>query len=135
MLLLIMVILYFRFPALMRKKVKTFKKINNIPATENIIKNIFSNAGIKIDVTTDLIKLENHMKIGNYYQICMLYYKTFYLKLYNESFFKKYRMKYRSFTEMSKLIYILKYRCNFNEEFVSINIYKKFLKKNFKNII
>lgn len=134
---LIIVILYFRFPALMRKKVKTFKKIHNIPATENIVGNIFFNieTNIKIDKKIkNLIKLENSMKMGNYYQMCMSYYKIYYLKC-NDSFFKNNRMKYRSCTEMSKLMYILKHVCKFDEKFVSMNIYEKFKKKNFKNIV
>lgn len=131
MLLLIMVFLYFRFPALMRKKVNTFKKINNIPVTENIMKNIFSNVGIKIDnnVIKDFTKFEKNMKIGNYYQLCMSYYKTFYLKLYDQTFLKNNKIKYRSFKEMFKLIYVLKNKFNFDEKFVSINVYKKFKKK------
>lgn len=122
----------------MRKKVKTFKKIHNIPATQNIMKIIFFNieTNIKIDhITKNLMKLEDHMKIGNYYQMCMSYYKTYYLKLNNQSFFKNNRMKYRSFTEMSKLIYILKHIFKFDEKFVSMNIYEKFKKKNFKNMV
>ncbi|PBC30218.1 hypothetical protein APICC_02886 [Apis cerana cerana] len=115
----------YRFPTLMRKKVNTFKKINNIPVTENIMKNIFSNVGIKIDnnVIKDFTKFEKNMKIGNYYQICMSYYKTFYLKLYDQTFLKNNKIKYRSFKEMFKLIYVLKNKFNFDEKFIIKNSY------------
>lgn len=123
-----MVILYFRFPTLMRKRVKTFKKINNIPDTVNIMKNIFSNNCIKINdnVINDFKTFEKHMKIGNYYKKCMIYYKTSYLKLSNEIFLKNKRIKYQSFTELMNIIHILKHKFNFDEKFVSINLQKIF---------
>lgn len=118
--------LYFRFPVLMQKSVTKFKKINGISSTQSIMKTVFSNIGMKVHIPEEkLMKSEINMRIGEYYQLCMLYHKTYHVKLHDELFYKKKKMKYLSLSEMSKMLDVLRNKCLFDVEFVSIIVLRK----------
>ncbi|XP_017753740.1 PREDICTED: uncharacterized protein LOC108546262, partial [Eufriesea mexicana] len=113
------------FPLIMRKSIKQFKKLyvkklNN----ESIVDTIFSNIVITNNkIHKKLIKIEkqNKVKVGDFYQLCVMYYKKFQLELSDELAFKRKRLKYQSLKEIKKLVHILKYTCEFNEDILRRN--------------
>ncbi|XP_076759361.1 mitochondrial transcription termination factor 5 [Xylocopa sonorina] len=115
----------FRFPASMRKSTKKFKELHNIPTKEDIMKTLF--------VKTDLLKHKPNIssikcvnsitRTGDYYEMCLSYYKTFYLKLCDGLFYKSRKLKYQSFREISKLLDVLKTGCQFDMNFLKKNRY------------
>lgn len=122
----IQLFLYFRFPILMQKTVSQFKKLHGISSSQSIMKILFSNVGVKVDMPDEeMLKKEIRVRIGSYYQLCMIYYKTYHMKLHDALFYKQKKMKYLSLTEMSKLLDVLKHKCQFDAEFVSIIIWRK----------
>lgn len=103
-----------------------FKKICGISSRQCIMKTVFSNIGMKVHIPEKkLIKSEINIRIGEYYQLCMLYHKTYHVKLHDKLFYKKKRMKYLSISEMSKILDVLKNKCLFDVEFVSIIVWRK----------
>lgn len=110
----------------MQKSVSQFKKLHGISSSQSIMKTLFSNVGIKVDMTDEeMLKKEIRVRTGNYYQLCMVYHKTYHMKLDDELFYKKKRVKYLSLIEMSRVLDVLKHKCQFNIEFVSIIIWRK----------
>lgn len=121
----------YRFPTTMRRSIKQFKKIHNIPRTENIMENIINNLGLKVQQST-LQKFNCNLRTGDYYQLCMKYYKTFYLNLTNDVFHNSRKCRYQSFQELAELLSILQTKFNFDYEFLCKNA---FLLKQDKNNI
>lgn len=115
-------ILHFRFPSSMRRSVKQFKKIHNISPEENIMRNIITNMGLTID-DSSVNKFDHNMKTSDFYELCMTYYKTFYLQLHNKVFHGNKRQKYQSFQELKELVDIFQTKYRFDHNFVSIIIY------------
>ncbi|CAK9795587.1 Transcription termination factor 5, mitochondrial [Anthophora plagiata] len=114
----------YRFPEAMRKTLKTFKIMYNIPANEDILQNVLQCMQVTIKKDHECsIKLKSTTRAGDFYQICMLYYKTIYLNLQDPSFYKSRKLKYQSFTEMFKLINALKTQCKFDDEFLKKHPY------------
>ena len=113
-----------RFPVLMQKSVTKFKKINGISSTQSVMKTVFSNIGMKVHIPEKkLMKSEINMRIGEYYQLCMLYHKTYHVKLHDEFFYKNKKMKYLSLLEMSKMLDVLRNKCLFDVEFLKQHEY------------
>lgn len=110
----------------MRKSVHQFKKLHAISSSQSIMRTLFSNVGVKVDIPDQkMLKKESCMQIGSYYQLCMVYHKTYHMKLHDELFYKQKRMKYLSLTEMSRTLDVLQHKCQFDIEFVSIIIWRK----------
>lgn len=110
----------------MYKSVNQFKKLHGISSSQSIMRILFSNIGIKVDIPDQkMLKKETTMRIGSYYQLCVLYHKTYHMKLHDELFYKQKKMKYLSLTEMSRMLDVLKHKCQFDIEFVSIIIWRK----------
>ncbi|XP_029045783.1 transcription termination factor 5, mitochondrial isoform X1 [Osmia bicornis bicornis] len=107
-----------RFPSSMRRSVKQFKKIHSISPKENIMQNIINNIGLTIDESS-LNKFDHSMKTSNFYALCMAYYKTFYLQLYNKAFYENKRQKYQSFQELGELLNIFQTKYHFDHKFLS----------------
>ncbi|XP_068978605.1 transcription termination factor 5, mitochondrial isoform X2 [Bombus flavifrons] len=108
-----------RFPTLMRKTVSQFKKLHGISSTQSIMKIAFSNVGVKVNMPDqEMLRKEIRVRIGNYYQLCMIYHKTYHVKLHHELFYKNKKMKYLSLIEMSRMIDVLKHKCQFDIEFL-----------------
>lgn len=106
----------------MRGTLKTFKKVHNIPQKENVMETIFSNLGITVkDADCTSINTKGLIKVGRYYQQCILHYKVTYLKLHNTLCERNIKFKYRSITEISKLVTLLKTEFDFDRDFVSID--------------
>ncbi|CAK9808332.1 Transcription termination factor 5, mitochondrial [Anthophora quadrimaculata] len=114
----------YRFPEAMRKTLKTFKIMYDIPANEDIMQNLLQHMRIMInkDYKTSM-QVKDTTRTGDFYQMCMLYYKTIYLNLHDPSFYKSRKLKYQSFTEMFKLINVLKTKCKFDNEFLKKHPY------------
>lgn len=115
----------FRFPGYMRKSITKFIQSHNIPTNKNLyFKTVFSNIGLRIDeISVDVKMFNPKMKTGHYFATCMLYYKMHHLKLSDHSFYKNERMKYLSFAELSRLLKILKYKCELDDTFLKQNPY------------
>ncbi|XP_050483447.1 transcription termination factor 5, mitochondrial isoform X1 [Bombus huntii] len=140
-----------RFSTLMHKSVHQFKKLHGISSSQSIMRTLFSNVGIKVDIPDQkMLKEESHMRIGSYYQLCVVYHKTYHMKLHDELFYKQKKIKYLSLTEMSRTLDVLKHKCQFDIEFLKQHLYLlnvdvdnveqflnefKYLKINNKNII
>ncbi|XP_043601136.1 transcription termination factor 5, mitochondrial isoform X1 [Bombus pyrosoma] len=113
-----------RFPILMRKSVCQFKKIHGISSSQSIMKTVFSNIGMKVNMSDqEMLKKEIHVRIGNYYQLCVMYHKTYNMKLHDELFYKNKKMKYLSLAEMCRMLDVLKNKCQFDEEFLKQHHY------------
>ncbi|XP_033191347.2 mitochondrial transcription termination factor 5 isoform X1 [Bombus vancouverensis nearcticus] len=140
-----------RFSALMHKSVYQFKKLHAISSSQSIMRTLFSNVGVKVDIPDqEMLKNESGMRIGSYYQLCAVYHKIYHMKLHDELFYKQKRMKYLSLTEMSRTLDVLQHKCQFDIEFLKQHFYLlnvdvdnveqflnefKYLKINNKNII
>ncbi|XP_024227048.1 transcription termination factor 5, mitochondrial [Bombus impatiens] len=113
-----------RFSILMYKSVNQFKKLHGISSSQSIMRILFSNIGIKVDIPDQkMLKKETTMRIGSYYQLCVLYHKTYHMKLHDELFYKQKKMKYLSLTEMSRMLDVLKHKCQFDIEFLKQHLY------------
>ncbi|XP_076481079.1 mitochondrial transcription termination factor 5 isoform X3 [Bombus vancouverensis nearcticus] len=107
-----------RFSALMHKSVYQFKKLHAISSSQSIMRTLFSNVGVKVDIPDqEMLKNESGMRIGSYYQLCAVYHKIYHMKLHDELFYKQKRMKYLSLTEMSRTLDVLQHKCQFDIEF------------------
>jgi hypothetical protein len=90
------------------------------------MKIVFSNVGVEVDMSNDkMLKLETRVRIGNYYQLCILYHKTYNMKLCHKFFYKNKKMKYLSITEISRIMDVLINKCQFDVKFVSIIIWRE----------
>ncbi|XP_071867235.1 mitochondrial transcription termination factor 5 [Bombus fervidus] len=113
-----------RFPILMQKTVAQFKKLYGISSSESIMKIVFSNVGVEVDMSNDkMLKLETRVRIGNYYQLCILYHKTYNMKLCDKFFYKNKKMKYLSITEISRIMDVLTNKCQFDVKFLKRHDY------------
>ncbi|XP_017793525.1 PREDICTED: uncharacterized protein LOC108575280 [Habropoda laboriosa] len=114
----------FGFSNRMRKSLKCFKRSHNIPVNQNIMQNLLNYMGItnSKDIQ-NFTEFNPNIRTGDYYQTCMLYYKTIYLNLHDPLFYKNRKMKYQSITEISKLVHILKTECKFDNEFLKEHPY------------
>lgn len=110
----------------MRKTVCQFKKLHDISSSQSIMKTVFSSIGMKVNMSDqEMLKKEIGARMGNYYQLCLVYHKTYHMKLHDEMFYKRNRMRYVSLMEMSRMLDVLKNKCQFDVEFVSIIIWRK----------
>lgn len=114
----------YRFPEAMRKTLKSFKIMYDIPANEDIMQNLVQY--IRMTINKDYessMEVKSTTRTGDFYQMCMLHYKTIYLNLRDPLFYKNRKLKYQSFTEMFKLINVLKTKCKFDNEFLKKHPY------------
>lgn len=103
-----------------------FKKLHGISSSQSIMKTAFSSIGMEVDMSDEeMLKKEIGVRIGNYFQLCVVYHKTYHMELHDELFHKRKRTKYVSLMEMSRMLDVLKNKCQFDVEFVSIIIWRK----------
>ncbi|XP_043507761.1 transcription termination factor 5, mitochondrial [Frieseomelitta varia] len=113
-----------RFLLLMQKSTSYFKKLFDIPRNKSIMKIIFSNVDLTYnEIDKYIIKNETHTTIGYYYQFCIMYYQKHHMKLDNKLFHKRKKFKYVSLTEMTRLLDILKNKCQLDEKFLEKHLY------------
>ncbi|CAL7937765.1 unnamed protein product [Xylocopa violacea] len=105
----------FRFPASMRKSITKFKESHDISSKKRMK---YRKSGSK-----KVIFVNNNTRIGDYYKMYALYYKTSYLKLCDELLYKNRKFKYQSFRDISKLLHILKTGFQFDMKFLKKNPY------------
>ena len=96
-----------------------FKKLFDIPRNKSMIKVIFSNVDLTCKIDKYMVKNETRTTVGSYYQLCIMYHQKHCMKLHNELFYEKKRFKYVSLTEMTRLLDILRNKCQLDEKFVS----------------
>ncbi|CAK9824365.1 Transcription termination factor 5, mitochondrial [Anthophora retusa] len=114
----------YRFPEAMRKSLKSFKIMYDIPVNEDIMQNLVQYLRMMTNKDYESpIEIKSTTRAGDFYEMCMLYYKTIYLNLRDPSFYKNRKLKYQSFTEMFKLINVLKTKCKFDDEFLKDHPY------------
>nr|XP_012147016.1 PREDICTED: uncharacterized protein LOC100876844 [Megachile rotundata] len=107
----------YRFPTSMRRSIKQFKKVHNIPPTQNIMNNIITNLGFTINKSS-LKEFNCNVRAGDYYHFCMKYFKANYLNLNSDIFHKTRKIRYQSFQEVTELLNILQTKYNFDHKFL-----------------
>ena len=104
----------------MQKSTTYFKKLFDIPRNKSMVKVVLSNVDLTYNKTDKyIIKRESCTTAGSYYQLCIIYHQIYHMKLHNELFYKRKKIRYVSLAEMTRLLDVLKNKCQLDEEFVS----------------
>ncbi|XP_078053664.1 mitochondrial transcription termination factor 5 [Augochlora pura] len=110
-----------RFPASMRKTIRVFKKKHNIPPEIDVVQNMFQSVG-KYEIP-NITKLKGRPRTSDYYMQSIIYYKTFYLKLFYKPLLKFHAYKYQSFRQITKMLDVLQTQCQIDRRFLNQNPY------------